>query len=329
MRYLFSLFFILMFCSRLFAYEHEFVVTDVASDESIQIQRLDKQIQLFPGDVLAVFSHETKKVLGYARVDSITDHSDLFIAIVETHNKNGIIRAENYLKKLDLTKTANDIPARYDLIYKEGSKTAAKYRPLVYAGLIHGMTAASLSKKEFLVGPSILAYGITSNVQIDLNLASTLFGVTNIGLKNKFIDNDDFELSIENGFQYYSSSHNKFSYQFTGYLDMASNSNVKSFAKFKVFTKKPQDQSINNNEEYQRDLNFELQLAYGYLFSNWNQMIFGPKVDVNKKRVGGIVGYYMIEKNFSTMFGVSSNDFSEFRLGKQGYLLNLDFWWRF
>ncbi len=326
--FLFILLFV--FSSKIFSYEHEFVVTDIVSDQSVQIQRLDKQVSLLPGDILAIYSHETKNILGYARVISITDNSDLFIATIETHNKNGIIRPENYLKKLDLTKIDNDIPARYDLTYKDEHKAAAKYRPLVYAGLIQGMTASNLSRKEFLLGPSIFSYGITSTFQANINLASTIFGVANLGIKNKLLDNDDFELSIENGFQYYpSTSSKKSSYQFTGYFDTTSNSNFKSYAKFKLFTRKPEDQSLNNNEEYQRDINLELQLSYGYLFSNWNQLIFGPKVDVNKKRIGGNVGYYVIEKDFNTMFGVSSNDFSEFRLGKQGYLLNLDFWWRF
>jgi hypothetical protein len=311
-----------------FAYDHEFVITDLVSDNSIQIQRLNKLINLLPGDILAIYSHETKEVLGYARVSSVTDNSDLFMATVETHNKNGIVRIENYLKKLDLTKPDNDIPARYDLAYKDESKAAAKYRPLVYAGLVQGMTASNLFKNEFIIGPSILSYGVTSSTQLNVNLASSIFNVLNLSAKNKLVDNEALELSIENGFQYYPLT-KKGSYQFTGYLDMVSNSNFKSYAKFKLFTKKPEDQSLSNSEEYQRDLNLEVQFSYGYIFSNWNQLIFGPKLDVNKKRVGGNVAYYLIEKNFNTMFGISSNDFSEFRLGKQGYLINLDFWWRF
>jgi hypothetical protein len=328
---LYSFCFFLLFSSLISvvrAYEHEFVVTDIVGDETVQIERLDRQVEVHPGDVLAVYSHKSKQILGYAKILSITDNSNLFLATIETHNKNGIIRPENYLKKLDLSKLDIDFPARYDLSYKDESKVAAKYRPLVYAGLVQGMTASNLSKKEILLGPSILSYGITSKVQADVNLASTIFGVPNLAIKNKILDNDDIELSVENGFQYYSDT-KKSSYMLTGFLDMASNSNFKSYAKFKLFTKKPEDQSLNNNEEYQRDLNLELQFSYGYIMSNWNQLIFGPKVDVNKKRVGGNVGYYIIEKNFNTMFGVSSADFSELRLGKQGYLINLDFWWRF
>ena len=311
-----------------FAYEREFVVTDIVSDRTIQIQQLDPQIIVNPGDLFVIYSHETKQVLGYARVYSITDNSNLFIAVIETHNKSGLIRVENYLKKLDLTKADNDFPARYDLSYKDESKVAAKYRPLVYAGLVQGMTAANLTKKEFLIGPSIFSYGLTSGIQLNTSLVSAMFGVANLSVKNKIVDNDDFEISVDNGFQYYYKTR-KGSYQFNGYLDMASVSNFKSYAKLKIFTQKPQDDSLSNNEEYLYDLNVEFQLSYGYMFNNWNQLIFGPKIDVNKKRIGGNVGYYIIDKNFNSMFGVSSNDFSEFRLGKQSYLINLDFWWRF
>jgi hypothetical protein len=309
-------------------FEHDFFIAGIISDKSIQVERLNKLIPVSVGDILAIYSHQTDDVLGYARITSLTDYPELFMAVIETHDRNGIIRPENYLKKLDLTQIENDIPARYDLIYRDESKAAAKYRPLVYAGLVQGMTASNLIKKEFLLGPSIFAYGITSRTQIDVNLASSLFGVHNVGVKNKLFDGEDLEISVENGFQYYPTM-NKASYQFTGYLDMSTNSHFKSYARFKLFTKKPEDQSLSNGSEYQGDVNLELQFSYGHIFSDWNQLIFGPKVDVNKKRVGGIVGYYILEKNFNTMFGISSNDFSEFRLGKQAYLINLDFWWRF
>lgn len=328
--FLAPIFFIYAICviSTTYAYEHEFAVTDIVSDLSIQIERLDQQIPVHIGDLLVIYSHQTKEALGYARVISITDNPNLFIAYVETHNKSGLIRPENYLKKLDLTKTDNDMPARYDLTYRDEKSVAAKYRPLVYAGLVQGMTASNLAKKEILLGPSIFSYGLTNNTQANISLASSIFGVANLGIKNKIIDTQDFEMSVENGFQYYPST-KKGSYQFIGYLDMASNSRFKSYGRFKIFTRKPEDDSLNNSEEYQRDLNLELQFSYGYIFENWNQLIFGPKIDVNKKNVGGVIGYYMIEKNVHTMFGVSSTDFSEFRLGKQAYLINLDFWWRF
>lgn len=320
--------FFFLFSLRVFGYEREFIVTGIVGDGTIQLQRLDKQLELHPGDVLAIYSHESNEVIGYARVSGLTENSDLFIANVQTHNKSALIRPDNYLRKLDLTKVRNDFPARYDLAYKNDNKVAAKYKPLAYAGAVQGMTATNLNKKEFLAGPSILSYGLTSWMQVDVNLASTLFGVTNFAIKNKLVENDDVQLSVENGFQYYKDPR-KGSYQFTGYFDTNSNSNFKSYAKFKFFTQKPEDQSLINSEEYQNDLNLELSLSYGYLLSNWNQIIFGPKVDVNKKKVGGNIGYYIIDKNFHTMFGVSSTDFSEFKLGRQGYLINLDFWWRF
>lgn len=325
---LFIAFFLFFSTLGAIADEHGFIVTGIISDGGIQFQRLDKQIIIQPGDLLAVYSHESNQVIGYARVSALTESTDLFVATIETHNKSAIIRPENYLRKLDLTIVRNDFPARYDLAYKNENKAAAKYRPLVYAGTVHGMTASNLNKREFLAGPSILSYGINNWLQADMNLAAFLFGVTNFAFKNKLFENDDIQVSIENGFQYYKDPR-KGSYQFTGYFDTNSNSNFKSYAKFKLFTQKPEDQTLSNSEEYQNDLNLELSFSYAYMFANWNQLIFGPKVDVNKKKVGGNIGYYIVDKNFHTMFGVSSVDFSEFRLGRQGYLINLDFWWRF
>lgn len=320
---------LLTFSTLVLSYEKEFVITQIMNDDIIKVQKLDMNVDVLPGDILLIYSHSSKSILGYARVEVIEPDQEYFTASIQTHNKSGMIRPENFLKKVDLTKTKNeDMPARLDLLYKENRKAAAKYRPLVYGGLAQGFTAANLNKKEFLLGPSILGYGITSRTQVNTNLISNMFKILNVSIKNTIFNNDDYEISVENGFQYYHED-TKGSYQFTGYLDMVSNSNFNSYVKLRVFTQKPQDEYLYNSGEYKNNLNLELSLAYGYLFSNWNRLIFGPKIDVNKQKVGGTVGYYIIDREFHTMIGVSSNDFSEFKVGKEGYLVNLDFWWRF
>jgi hypothetical protein len=310
------------------AYEKQFVITSILTDENINVQRLDKNITLKFGDILAIYSHDTDQVLGYAKVLTVTEDSDLFVAKVETHDKNGLIRQENFLRKIDLSDPKSDIPARFDLTVKKDGVVAAKFRPLVYTGLANGMTASNLTKNEFLAGPSILGYGLNSNFQIHTNLISSMFKILNVGIKTKIYEHDDVTISIENSFQYFHLK-KRGSYMFTGFLDTTSNSSFKSYARVKLFTRKPSDQYLYNSDEYAEDLNVEVQLSYGYLFSSWKQIIFGPKVDVNKRRVGGFLGYYTVDRNVNTMFGVSANDFSEFALGKQAYLLNLDLWWRF
>ena len=319
----------LLLSATAYSYEKEFVITEIMSDDVIKVEKLDPSIEISAGDILLVYSHQSKSILGYARVE-VTDLEPGFLtATIQTHNKSGLIRIENYLKKVDLTKIKNeDMPARFDLIYRENRKAAAKYKPLVYTGLAQGFTASNLIKKEWLAGPSILSYGITSSWQVNTNLISTMFKIFNTSFKNTLFRNDDYEIAIENGFQYYHENR-KGSYTFTGYLDMVSNSNFNSYVKLRVFTQKPQDEYLYNSEEYLSELNLEATLYYGYLFKNWNRLLFGPKIDVNKKKVGGVIGYYIIDKEFHSMIGISSNDFSEFKIGKQGYLLNLDFWWRF
>ena len=305
------------------------MITAILNDDVIKVQKLDSNIDVTTGDILLIYSHTSKSILGYARVETVNPEDDFLTATVQTHNKSGMIRVENFLRRVDLTNTKNrDMPARFDLLYKENRKAAAKYRPLVYAGLAQGFTASNLIKKEWLAGPSILGYGLTSRNQVNTNLISSMFKILNVSLKTTIFSNDDYELSMENGFQYFHEN-TKGSYTFTGYLDMVSNANFNSYVKLRVFTQKPQDEYLYNSGEYKNDLNLELSLAYGYLFNNWNRLIFGPKVDVNKQKVGGTVGYYIIDRKFHTMIGVSTNDFSEFKIGREGYLLNLDFWWRF
>ena len=320
-------FFLVSFCA--FSYEKEFVISEILSDDVVKVHRLASDVLIEPGDLLLVYSHESKNILGYARAEVMNIGPDQFTATIITHNKSGIIRPENYLRKIDLTKAKNeDMPARFDLVFRENRTAAAKYRPLAYAGIAQGFTASNLIKKEFLLGPSILGYGITSGWQVNTNLVSTMFKILNVSFKNTLFRNDDYELAVENGFQYYHEK-TRGSYQLTFYLDTVSNSNFNSYFKLRAFTQKPQDEYLYNSEEYPKSLNLEFTLSYGYLFDNWNRILFGPKIDVNKKNVGGVIGYYIIEREFHTMIGVSANDFSSFKIGKEGYLVNLDFWWRF
>lgn len=312
-----------------YAYEKQFVVKEILTDEIIKIEKLDTHVKVETGDILVIYSHQSKNILGYAVVQIPDKDQRNFTATIQTHNKSGIIRPENYLRKIELQENPDaKVPARNDLLYRGNKKVLAKYKPLVYAGLSQGFTAANLSSNEFIAGPSVFGYGLTSRTQVHTNLLSNLFEIYNFSMKNVIFLNDDFEFSIENAGQYYKKE-SKGSYSFTIYLDTVSNSNFNSLMKMKVFTKKPADNYIFNSEEYNKDLNLELSINYGYLFDNWNRLIFGPKIDVNKKKVGGTIGYYFINRDFHAMFGLSSNDFSEFYVGRDGYLFNLDFWWRF
>ena len=110
-----------------FGYEKEFVITDILNDDVVRVQKLDMGIEVSAGDILLIYSHTTTSILGYARVEVVDPEAEFFTATVQTHNKSGMIRPENYLKKVDLTKTQNrDMPARFDLLYKENRKAAAK-----------------------------------------------------------------------------------------------------------------------------------------------------------------------------------------------------------
>jgi len=317
-----------IFSTNLKAEERDFVISSILSDENILVQATSRGIDFNDNSIFAIYSHETNQVLGIAKVLSRDPNNKDFIGRIEFHEKNGLVRIGNYLKKLDLTHDKNPLLGRYDLEVKNGDKVSSKYHPLVYLGFGNGFTASNLFKSEWLLGPSILAYGINSHVQVHTQLVSAMFKVLNFGLKYRIIENDLLALSIQNDIQFFYEK-NKKSYLFTFYLDTQSNSKFKTLGKLKVFSKKPADEYLFNSDEYKKDVNIELQLSYSYILDNWNQLLVGPKVDVDKKKVGGMVGYYIIEKEIHTILGLSSNDFSEMRLGKTAYLVNFDVWWRF
>lgn len=320
--------FISLFSINLFAYEKELIIREVVTDEIIRIEKYDRSVEVNLGDFLLIYSHSSKDVLGYARILKITDYNEIYAKVL-THSKSGMIRPDNYLRRIELDKAYNEGHiGRFDLMYTFNRGVLPMYRPLVYLGLGQGFTASNLVQKELIFGPTILGYGITNRIQTSSNIISTIYKVPNVALKGTLFKTDEYEMSLEFGYMYFSGERRS-GYITTAYLDMISNSKFNSFFKIKAFTNKPADDYFYNSEAYEKDLNLEFSFSYGYVLDNWNRLVFGPKIDVNKKKVGGNIGYYYINNNLHALIGVSSNDFSELRLGRDGYLLNLDVWWRF
>lgn len=325
-----TLFFCFLFfiSTHLFAYEKELIIKDIVTDEIIKIEKYDKSIDINLGDFLLIYSHISKDVLGYARVLKITEKNEIYAKVL-THSKSAMIRPDNYLRRIFLDKAYNEGHiGRFDLMYTFSRNVLPMYRPLVYLGLGQGFTASNLVKNELLFGPTVLGYGMTSKLQASSNLISTIYKVPNLALKHTLFKTDEYEMSFEFGYMYFTGERRS-GYITTAYLDMISNSKFNSFFKIKAFSNKPADDYFYNSEAYEKDLNLEFSFSYGYVLDSWNRVIFGPKIDVNKKKVGGNIGYYYINDKLHALIGVSSNDFSEFRMGRDGYLLNLDVWWRF
>lgn len=321
---------LVLFTNRAYAQStlYDYTISAVVADKVVQVQNLAKSQDINVNDVFAIFSHESHDVLGYAEVSKVDPDTDFFEAVVETHHQSGMIRTGNYLVRLNLSTVKNSIPARIELLSYSKRKVAAKYRHMVYTGFFLGQTAQPLLRKEYIVGPSFFAYGYRDYLQFHTNVLNTFFGTPNIGYKFLLGRSSDFALAFSQEFNYYPDARRTY-HEFSIHLDTYSNSKFLSYSKLKFSTKRPETKTLTNNEGYTSDLSTELQLAYGYMTDNWNRFIFGPKVDFEKKVVGGSVGYYYIDKEFHILIGASANDFSEAKLGKDGYILNLDFWWRF
>lgn len=323
--------FVLLSCSlfsRADSTINDFTISAVVSDDFVQIQDISQSRDIKLNDMFAIYSHDTHQVLGYAEVTKVENGTDFFEAKVQTHHQSGMIRPGNYLVRLDLSSVNNSIPARIELLSYSNRKVASKYRHMVYTGFFLGQTAQPLLKNEFILGPSFLGYGYNDRLQFHSNVLNSFFGTPNIGYKFLFARNPDYAFSFSQEFNYYPDARKTY-HEFSFHLDMYSNSKFVSYGKLKLFTKRPETKNLTNSDEYVSDLSTELQLAYGYVADNWNRIIFGPKVDFEKKKVGGSVGYYIIDKEFHMLIGASANDFSEATLGREGYILNLDFWWRF
>ncbi len=81
MKYILALSF-LLFSQFTFSYEKEFVITEILSDNVIRVERLDPNLTISSGDILLIYSHESKSVLGYARAEIVSNDEPTFTAMI-------------------------------------------------------------------------------------------------------------------------------------------------------------------------------------------------------------------------------------------------------
>jgi len=327
--FIFLVFIVLNFSSSFAAnnnFSHDFILTKFLSDTEIEIMPIDPLNGALLGDLLVILSHESKEAIGYAAVKKI--ESQKWIATVKMHSKEALVRPGNFLQKVDLTNYHTKIPARFDLVRKNQKEVASKFKPLVFLDYQLGQAAATLDKKESLLGPSIYAYGINNNFQTDSTLLLNLVGIPNIGLKYTVLTGEDYRLSLYTKYYHYL-ERNKNSYDFEALLDKTANTHMITFTKVTHKVKRPDRKAVLTSRIYDEGANTEIQTIYGYILGNWNRLLLGPKYNFEQKILGGAAIYTAIYNHFHWSITLQTVNLSKIKLGKEAYNYYADFYWRF
>ncbi len=284
----------------------------------------NKEDSFQTGALLVIRAQGQVEILGYAEVTERIQGSRTVIARIRSHSSNALIRVEDTVESIDLTDS--DLSkeqmrqGRHDLVIRGKKEISAKYKPQVYLGALAGQTAATLEKNEFFMGPGLFAYGLNESIQLSTQPFLDALGEANLHVKWLAFQNEDYRISLgaESRFNF---DHRRAVGSFSLYWDTFSNSKFLTYNQLRVTT--------GESELYERKTSAAFSVNYGYITNRWNRIIFGPSIDFQKETLGGLLSYQWVWDQFHSAFSLQSRDFTNLKFGNEGYLLYLDFWWRF
>jgi hypothetical protein len=298
-------------------------IQSIPSSNEITI-KLDSSVPTQPGDLLLIRSQDRQEILGYAEVIHIDSSEKILQARVRSHASNALIRINDMVETIDLTDSDHSKDqmkqGRHDLVVRGNKRISAKYKPQVYLGALAGQTAATLESTEVFLGPGLIAYGVNKTLQISTQPFLNALGEANFHVKWQFFQNEDYRISLgaESRFNF---DHKRSIGSASLYWDTFSNSKFLTYNQLRITT--------GESELHERRTSAEFSVNYGYITNRWNRIIFGPSIDFREEKLGGLLSFQWVWDRFTSAFTLQARDFTQMRFGSEGYLLYLDFWWRF
>ena len=298
-------------------------ILSIPSSNEISVQ-LDSNDPTQPGELLLIRSQDRKEILGYAEVISVDSSKSSILARVRSHASNALIRINDEVERIDLTDSDRSKDqmkqGRHDLVVRGNKRISAKYKPQVYLGALAGQTAATLEETEVFLGPGLIAYGINETLQVSTQPFLNALGEANFHVKWQFFQNEDYRISLgaESRFNL---DHKRSIGSASLYWDTFSNSKFLTYNQLRITT--------GESELHERRTSAEFSVNYGYITNRWNRILFGPSIDFREETLGGLLSFQWVWDRFTSAFTIQARDFTKMEFGSEGYLLYLDFWWRF
>jgi len=223
----------------------------------------------------------------------------------------------------DLSKMSDDYLGNNALVIRDKSDVAAAYVPPVYYGPIAGQTASTLRRGEsFIDVLGVYGYGITQNLSVATRMAELLKLSPNFGIKYSLVDNSSFTISPYFALLY-NTRNQTFNMAVTLYVDRPAGRKLVSHTSIRW----GYDSDPNNRGN--PISSSEIKTGYAYIFDNWNRLVIGPTYNFDIEKVGGYVAYMIPYEHLHIVMGLSSIDFSNFKLAQNGYIPFVLAFWRF
>lgn len=310
--------------------KNEYYIDSIMTDNHVLIKASPVKAKEFekivPGSTFAIYALERNEVIALATaVKRITEG---VVAKVQIENSKYMVREKAMLRLINFRELISDFPGNYNLMRSHDQRGQARYMPLTYLGNWAGESAATVRKKEFLAGPTLLAYGVHDRVQVETTPLQNLVEAYNVGAKVLIVEEEGYSFSFGSNYTYFR-YHEERPVDFHLMLDSFGNSKIMSYTKLSFLGQRPHKNNYITVNDYTSAYTAELQNIYGFMLKNWDRILIGPRYNFEDKLLGGHVAYAFIGKHAHVIVGVQSNNFTRVSIGTREYIPVFDFYWRF
>lgn len=310
-----------------FAYSQA-IVHSIYSPNEVLVEVFEAQGFFKDKKVIIVSAKDDQIIaIGSIRETDISERPGLVKVRIEEIVENLLVMEGDGVELLDFKLfKEKKIPGFTSLTINGNQKIPSQFKELVYFGVFTS-EGHNLDKKEVLLSPFQMQYGITDQVGVRVVNALWLDGYANIGGKFQLLRNKRAKITF-NTLGAYKVQAQDWIGQFGGVITLPVNSKFQNHLMVNI-TLDPQYEDAKATKDLALFRDSDIRSITEYMTDNWNRILYGPVYNVELQTFGGTVSYMWIWNTFHASLGIATRDFSNLTFGTKGYYYVYDVFWRF
>ena len=317
------LFLFILFMSQTFG---QGLVTEIHSSNEIIVDLAEDGFS--ENSKVIIISKTTNKAVACGTLKKIKKDILPHQALIEIDElvENSLILTKDFVYKLDHKILASKkVPGFTALTLTGNHQTPSQFKELAYFGVFTS-EGHTLDKKEFLVSPFQIQYGLVDQVGVKMVNALLLDGYANLGLKYRVLRNKYSKITM-NAFGAYKVQSRDYIWQMGSVITLPSNAKFQNHL-MANFTFDPQFEDARATEGLGLFRDSDIRSITEYITDNWNRVLYGPVYNVELQTFGGTVSYMWIWNTFHMSLGVATRDITNLKFDQNAYYYVYDFFWR-
>lgn len=264
--------------------------------------------------------------LGYGVVETGKGESESFVRMKYFTPRGLILPGDRIVEAFFEKGSPKMMTGSVELLQSGERAYGARFKPLVFGGILVGNTAFTLDKNEMLLDLlGQVAYGVTDRFQVSTSALLAFLSIPNLALKYRFNPVKDYTVSPELTFGY-EAKQRAFLAQST--LRWAFHSGRKwishGFATIALTQVSDQQKDVSGTF-----FKTELGGGYEYILNSWHRIYLGPTFAIEQRSLGGVFAMIFVWDRIHFSIQLRTFDILKLRFGFDGYLPMLNLYWRF